>query len=368
MLRIAHIVSTFPPQLGGMGAVCADEARYMAQQGHDVTVFTLQYSDNSYTDQDKNFLFKIVRLKPLIRFGDAGLVPQLLWKIGKNFDIVHLHYPFYGGAEWLSFIGVPLVITYHMDAQTKGVKYLIQKIYDSVWPRLLFAKAKKIIIVGPGFGSSKLLKNIVQNKMVEISNGVDTNFFKPQLAGSADLGLSDLANKKIILFVGNILPLKRLDLVIKSLKLISNKDVILLAVGDGVDLEKCKQMASGLGIDSQVRFVGSCTDKSKLVQYYNTAYCVVVPSDYESFSLVVAEALACGKPLVLSNLPVFNKIKNAIFFEKGSESSLADALQKTLYLSEEEIKSIGKSNRELAVNNFSRDSHLSKLKEVYDRV
>ncbi len=89
MLRIAHVVSTFPPQLGGMGVVCADEARAMAQEGHDVTVFTLQYSGSqNYLEEDKKFPFKIVRLKPLIKFGDAGLVPQILWKIGKNFDLV----------------------------------------------------------------------------------------------------------------------------------------------------------------------------------------------------------------------------------------------------------------------------------------
>lgn len=364
MLRIAHVVSTFSPQLGGMGVVCENEARAMVEQGHDVTVFTLQYSGSSF-EQDVKLPFKVVRLKPIIKLGDAGLVPQLLWKIGKNFDVVHLHYPFYGGAEWLNFIGAPLVITYHMDVQAKGIKYIIQKIYDAVWPKSLFAKAKKIITVDSEFNNSKFLKNILPTKIVEISNGVDTDLFKPEGVDLESVGLSDLVNKKIILFVGNILPLKRLDLIIKSLKLIDDKEVVLLVVGDGVDLEKNKQMAISMGVASQVRFIGSCTDRAKLVGYYNAATCVVVPSDYESFSLVTIEAMACGKPLVLSNLPVFNKIKGAVFFEKGSESSLADALKKVLSLSQEDLRIISQNNRELSVKNFSWEGHIKKLKDVY---
>ncbi len=96
-MRIAHLVSTFSPQLGGMGSVCAQEASGMAARGHDVTVFTMQYDKRDYTEHDKQFSFKIVRLKPWLRYGDAGFVPQVIWHI-RNFDILHLHYPFFGGS------------------------------------------------------------------------------------------------------------------------------------------------------------------------------------------------------------------------------------------------------------------------------
>ncbi|OGH93211.1 MAG: hypothetical protein A2563_01230 [Candidatus Magasanikbacteria bacterium RIFOXYD1_FULL_40_23] len=370
MSRIAHVVSTFSPQLGGMGSVCASEAQAMAEQGHDVTVFTLQYSGKQdYSEEDKKFLFKVVRLKPLVKLGDAGLVPQILWKIGKKFDLVHLHYPFYGGAEWLNFVSVPMVITYHMDAQATGVKYIIQKVYDFIWPRILFTKAKKVITVDSSFNSSRFLKGVPLDRVVEIPNGVDTNIFKPQIADLGALHLADLQDKKIILFVGNLLPLKRLDLAIRSIKLLNNKDVVLLVVGGGDGVENYKQIAKDLGVDSQVRFVGPCADRAKLAQYYNAAFCVVVPSDYESFSLVAIEAMACGKPLVLSDLDIFkNKFSGAVFFEKGSEISLKNALQETFALSEEERDVAGKRGREEVLKNFSWESHINKLKELYVRI
>lgn len=366
-MKIAHVVSTFSPRLGGMGRICLEEAAALARQGHEVTVFTLNYP---HFANDEEFVFKVVRLHPLIRLGDAGLVPQLLWKLGKNFDLVHLHYPFYGGAEWLCFLPIPLVITYHMDAQARGFKGFAQKMYDWVWPKFLFAKAKKIITVdAEHFNNSKFFKNIPANKVVEIANGVDTAIFKPAPPNLEKLELEDLKDKKIILFVGNPMPLKRLDLLIAAVKLLDNKDTVLLVVGGGYELEKYKQMAKELQVEAQIRFIGPCADQIKLAEYYNVADCVAVPSDYESFSLVAIEAMACGKPLVISDLPgLKNRTSEALFFAPGSVESLVGALKKVLALSDEERKKIGDSEVAKAIQDFSWDKHIDKLLQVYGRV
>ena len=67
-MRIAQVVSTFAPQVGGMGAVCADEAVSLAAEGHAVTVFTLDYGGHiNYAEHDAKFPFKIIRLKSLVK-------------------------------------------------------------------------------------------------------------------------------------------------------------------------------------------------------------------------------------------------------------------------------------------------------------
>ncbi len=360
-MKIAHIVSTFSPHIGGMGAVCYNEAKRLSEIGHDVTVFTLKYPGNVY--DDTKFPFKVVRLKPLVRLGDAGLVPQVL-KYLKGFDLVHLHYPFYGGAEWLCFSDIPLVITYHMDAQARGLKFIIQKIYDLVWPKFLFAKAKKIIAVDSEHFKNTKFGKLYSGKVVEIKNGVDTNVFNSHPVDLEKLGLDNLKNKKIILFVGNLMPLKRLDLLLNALKLLADDNLALVIVGGGYELEKYKQKAKNL---SNVFIAGQCNDPQKLSDYYNIATCVVVPSDYESFSLVAIEAMACGKPLVLSDLPVLkNNFGGSIFFEKGSVESLKGALKQVLSLSDEERKKNGELEIEKAVGEYSWDKHMVKLTQVYD--
>ncbi len=371
-MKIAHIVSTFPPQIGGMGMVCADEAQALARQGHEVTVFTLKYPHLlDLAEFDKKFSFKTVRLQPLIKFGDAGLVPQLVSRL-KGFDLAHLHYPFYGGAEWLAFIKVPLIISYHMDAQTSGFKKLAQKLYDAFWPKILFAKAKKIISVDAVRSMPLKFYEEVKNKTVEVFNGVDTEIFKPRFVNARELNLPELGEKKIILFCGNTLPVKRLDLLLEAIKIINDDNVALLVVGDGYHLEKYRQMARDLGISRQTHFVGHCGDRRKIAKYYNIADCLALPSDYESFSLVTVEAMASELPVVASDIDALkSKITNGqegFLFARGSAPQLSDALKKILSMSAEDRKVMGERGRQKAEAQYSWQKHIEKLEEVYKEI
>ncbi|TSC84749.1 MAG: Glycosyl transferase group 1 [Parcubacteria group bacterium Gr01-1014_13] len=362
-MKIAHVVSTFFPHVGGMGTVCYNEVKRLAENGHDVTVFTLKYPDTTY--EDTKFPFKVVRLKPLIKLGDAGLVPQILNQL-TGFDLVHLHYPFYGGAEWLCFSSVPTVITYHMDAQAEGIKGLISKIYDLLWPRILFSQAKKIVAVNAEhFKNTKFGKGFA-DKTIEIQNGVDMEIFNPHEVNLEALGLVHLKDKKIILFVGNLMPVKRLDMVLDSIKLLGDDNLALVVVGGGYELDKYKELAKDL---NNVYFVGQCDDQKKLSDYYNAAACVVVPSDYESFSLVAIEAGACGIPVVASNIPAMaeriNNGVNGFLFEKGSVESLTAAFRKIMSMSAEERKVIGQQGRVGVENKYSWKKHMEKLINLY---
>lgn len=363
-MKIAHVVSTFPPHTGGMGLVCFNEAMRLAKLGHEVTVFTLRYPDQKY---DADLPFKITFLKPWLQLGNAGLVPQLLNKV-KDFDLVHLHYPFYGGAEWLCFSKIPLVITYHMDAQLTGVKAVIGGVYDFIWPKFLFKKAKKIIAVdGNHFKTTKFGKQFFDNA-VEISNGVDTAIFNPHAVSLESLGLQHIKEKKIILFVANPMPLKRLDLVLNALKKMADDNLALVVVGGGYDLEKYKIMAKDLNLKN-VTFAGRCTDLVKLSDYYNIANCVVVPSDYESFSLVAAEAAACGRPVVASNITAMSgRINNGCLFTKGSAEDLANVLKKVLSMNDTERNAITEKAKADIKENYSWEKHVEKLIEVYGRI
>ncbi len=365
-MKIAHVVSTFSPHVGGMGAVCYNEAKRLAEMGHDITVFTLKYPGVVY--DDANFPFKVVRLKPFVRLGDAGLVPQILNYLD-GFDLVHLHYPFYGGAEWLCFSDIPLVVTYHMDAQVSGLKGFIQKVYDSFWPRFLFARAKKIIAVNAEhFKNTKFGRDFC-DKVVEIKNGVDINIFSLHAVDLEKLGLSHLRDKKIVLFVGNPMPVKRLDLLLNSIKILADDNLALVVVGGGYELEKYKELARDL---NNVYFVGQCDDRQKLSDYYNAAWCTVVPSDYESFSLVAAEAMACGVPVVASDIAgITDKVHDGaegFLFAKGSVESLVTALKKSVDMSAEERKLMGQKGRTEAESKYSWEKHMGKLNKIYEDI
>ncbi|MBU0647092.1 glycosyltransferase, partial [Patescibacteria group bacterium] len=98
-MKIAQIICTFPPYKGGMGNVAYNFSKGLADLGNDVSVLTPDYSEkNNKFSNDSKLNFKVLRLKPLFKYGNAAFIPQLFWKLD-DYDIVHLHYPFFGATK-----------------------------------------------------------------------------------------------------------------------------------------------------------------------------------------------------------------------------------------------------------------------------
>src|SRR5689334_19040947 len=93
-MRIAHVVPVYPPRRGGMGQVAYEYTERLRARGHSVHVFTPRYAD-APTATVPDYVH---RVRPPVHFGNAAALPSLLWQLAP-FDLIHLHYPFYGGAE-----------------------------------------------------------------------------------------------------------------------------------------------------------------------------------------------------------------------------------------------------------------------------
>jgi glycosyltransferase involved in cell wall biosynthesis len=384
-MRIAHVVATFPPHIGGMGQVVWDEAKALAERGHEVKVFTLAYPGFSYLNDAPSF--KIERLHPFIKSGDAGWVPQLFFKL-KDFDVVHLHYPFYGGAEWVWLANLfkrqKYVVTYHMQAAPQSwFKAMVATVYDLFFKKAILGWAQKVLVVDQNYFVKFNPAYFPTDQLVELSNPIDTNLFKPSDARATDVGLSpEWENKAILLFVGNLMPVKRLDLLIDAMAQLAIPpsqggsrgvlDIRLLVVGGGYEEARYKKMVIEKKLSDYVKFVGRIEDKEKLAQYYNVATATVVPSDAESFSLVVVESLACGTPVVASDIPgIQGRIengKNGFLFKAGSVESLLEQLQKVLVLSPEERSRMGELGRAKVLEKYSVAQHVDRLEKIYQSI
>jgi glycosyltransferase involved in cell wall biosynthesis len=387
-MKIAHVVSTFPPHIGGMGEVVYEEAKRLVKKGHEVTVFTLAYSHESYTHDAKSYAFRVVRMKPLFRMGDGGETPQL-FSLLKGFDVVHVHYPFYGAMEWVycaaKLYHIPFVVTYHMDAMIDGiVKNFLQIIYDWLWGWRLLSNAKVIIGVDrTHFLGTKFGKRLLQiKKCLEINPGIDNDIFSPEAkkyfddshVGSDEQYLfnTSLKSKKMILYVGNIMPIKRFDILLDAFKSISEveSDAILVVIGDGVERKKYEHIVRELGLADKVFFRGAITgDPQVLSAYYANAAAVVIPSEQESFSLVLAESLSSGAVVVASDLPVIKKRiihgYNGFLFSSGDVPDLARVLTEVLHLSDPERNALALHARASVMLQLGWDKHVEDLEEVY---
>lgn len=141
--------------------------------------------------------------------------------------------------------------------------------------------------------------------------GVDMTRFRPQDKRRARTELSLPPTAPILLFVGRLQPSKGIDTLLRAAADIRRDypDVCVLVVGGGLDnqdahetaeLNRLQTLGDSLGL-STVRYV-KAQPQENLAQYYAAADVFVMPSHYESFGMVVLEALACGTPVVASEV------------------------------------------------------------------
>jgi D-inositol-3-phosphate glycosyltransferase len=149
------------------------------------------------------------------------------------------------------------------------------------------------------------------NRISVIPCGVNLELFKPidKKLAKQQLGFK---NDNIILFVGRIEPLKGIDQLIRAMTYLPNiQGLKLLIIGGDEnsqhEMERLKKLSRTLHIEGSVTFLGTI-NQHELYYYYSAADVCVLPSYYESFGLVALEAIACGTPVVATNVGNLNKI------------------------------------------------------------
>jgi D-inositol-3-phosphate glycosyltransferase len=131
--------------------------------------------------------------------------------------------------------------------------------------------------------------------------GVNLDHFKPAQPSAERLSIAGADAHPLALFVGRFDPMKGIESAIKSLLYLTGTPEVHLALigGDGpasVPYQRIGQIVSSLEIGHRVHLLGAI-EHSQMARYYQKADIVVVSSRYESFGLVILEALACGTPV-----------------------------------------------------------------------
>lgn len=153
-------------------------------------------------------------------------------------------------------------------------------------------------------------------KIAVVPPGVDLNRFKPMSQSKARDHIGVPRNHQMILFVGRIQPLKGIDILLKALTRVRKREPVLaqnicVAIIGGdpnpdseieqAEFKRLDSLRADLGISDLVTFLGG-KDQDTLVYYYSAAEMVIMPSHYESFGMVALEAMACGTPVIASDV------------------------------------------------------------------
>ena len=164
------------------------------------------------------------------------------------------------------------------------------------------------------------------------------------MAARHELGFGDV---KIILFVGRIEPLKGISQLLRALPRIKNGQATRLVIIGGDDQSKqevteLQGLSADLDIEHSVSFAGM-VKQEQMPYYYNAADVCVIPSYYESFGLVALESLACGTPVVATDVGDLKSIiragESGYIVDDNDPDSLAQKISLLLSRSGSELES-----------------------------
>jgi len=220
-----------------------------------------------------------------------------LLKSGYNFDVIDAHY-FYPDGVASVIIGKltkkPVVIT----ARGSDINLISRYLIPGNLIRWAAGKTKKIISVSQALKNSIERLGVNGDKVKVLRNGVDTelfSFLQDREKIRERLGISG----SVMLSVGNLVPLKGHDLAIKTLTILT--EFSLYIIGDGPELNNLKKLSRMLDVEKRVHFKKPVSQEA-LRDYYGAADVLVLASSREGWANVLLESMACGTPVVATNV------------------------------------------------------------------
>jgi glycosyltransferase involved in cell wall biosynthesis len=295
-VRIAHLVASYHPRIGGVETHVGRLARGCIDAGDDVTVFTNQF-DHAPVDELIGAV-QVRRFPLTVNSRAYPLSMSLLRQFrahAADFDLVHVHsyHTLVGHAAVRC--GLPLVFTphYHGTGHTKlGV--ILHQVYRPAGARL-FEAADAVICVSDA-ERSLVLRDFprVAGKIGTIPNGTDPKS-TPPVAGQLP------PREPLVLTIGRLERYKNVDLIIDAFRALPSP-ARLVVVGDGPDRARLEQHAKSGKASWPVTFSGRIAD-SELDCLLAQAAVVTSASDHEAFGLTLAEGLAAGSRVVASAIP-----------------------------------------------------------------
>ena len=238
-------------------------------------------------------------------------------------DIIHAHSLFNGGllAGALSKkYNIPFVITEHSTAFSRGLVSNMQ-ITNA---RLAVKEAACCIAVSNEF-RLMLNEQLNTDKWIYIPNIVSDSFLKRTLKNQPKQG-------QTFHFINICLlePKKKVDILIEAFSIVSKKidNVALLIGGDGPELSYLKQLTVKLGLQRKIKFHGRLT-RTQVLEKVSEADAFVLSSEFETFGVVLVEALALGKPVIATKCGGPESIitpEVGYLVEKNSIKAMAEAM------------------------------------------
>jgi len=392
-MRICQVVPYFPYRdhlrgisvnrgyhVGGVERHVYNISMELIKRGHQVTIVTTKSPDHDKLSELDVKNLRIVRFPINLRVYSSPISFELLKFDFNEFDIIHAHTPVPFTADLVAIKNLkekkPFVLTYHNDiSKDSGLGKLISTVYNSIFGRLLLNHSDIIIATTKSYAihSRQLRKYLYKVRVVP--NGVDIKRFHPKLDKNKIRKKYNISEDgKVVLFVGNLEAYKGCEYLLSAFSIVAKEinEAYLILVGKGSLESRLKEVAMKLDVKNKVFFAGYVRD-DELPYYYAACDVFVLPSisEYEGFGIVQLEAMACGKPVIATNIPGVREVDAkelaTIHVPPKDKRALTEAL--LMILRDEKLATkMGSNGRKLVEEFYSWSKIARIILQLYEEV
>ncbi len=372
-LNIALFTDAFYPMIDGVITVVNHYARILKDKAN---VFVVAPRRKGHKDELEYEVIRCGAFRvPLIGYDYATPGCDRKFKKlmkEKEIDIIHIHSPFNVGKMGVKIArqkNIPVVATMHSQ-----FKQDFKRAVRFEWIANLMVKSIMKTFNGcdevwaVNENTQDILKSYGYKKnSFVMRSGTEMLPVDKQAARKEICKLHDIkAKTPVFLFVGRMILQKNIIFIAESLKILKDRniDFKMIYVGDGMDLEKLKEKVNELGLQDNVIFTGSLSDRSLLTKYYAASDLVLFPSVYDTDGLVKYEGAAQHTPTVLiEGIAAISGLTNDhnAFIAKPTVEGFADKVEQILNDKELYTKVSNNAHNELY------RTWEQKVQDAYDR-
>jgi glycosyltransferase involved in cell wall biosynthesis len=399
-IRLCIIAPDFWPIWGGLGTYVVELVNHLPRniEIHVVTPKRESFGKEKLSTSTYDFarqFGKNVKSHMVSRANDTFMynfgfqlgcfreVPRLVKS--EHIDLIHCssHMTGLGGGLLeLRNPNVPMVTTIHttifgqrqgtrMSGMSFGGLEFSEKMTILGYPFLRFSeiayfcKARQYITVSEWMKQQLRKHEIKHSPISVVHNSVDTRKFCP-----ADV---EKPTKDVVLFTGRMMAAKGVRCLVEAIPRIlkEHPEAFFLFIGPG-DFSPYQRWLKDLCIsEKNFAFLGYLKDRGELLEYLRSSSVYVAPTLYENLPIRILEAMACGVPVVASNIAAIPEAIydnfNGMLVEPGSVDDLASAV--CLLLSDSALRRrIGHEARKTVLEKFNSEVNASRTAEVYQKV
>ncbi|MCL6477727.1 MAG: glycosyltransferase family 4 protein [Peptococcaceae bacterium] len=323
---------------GGAERAAWSLCREMAKN-NKVNVYTTAFNNRQTIEKERNI--NIYRYRTVAKIQSSNISYDLFRMPDHDADVAHAHFSTppaeLAGKLYAQRKKIPFVLTYHGDWQESfgsPLRRALLTIYNKHFINRLLSFADVIICPSEYYIEESRFLNGYEKRIIVVPNGIDLESYNIGHSKSRCREILNLPiDKKIILFVGNLIPYKGPDVLIKAMEKIVKicPETFLVMVGDGLMRSELQNTALKHNLMKNIRFAGYVDGNEKLL-YYKASDIFVLPStmNTEVFPIVLLEASASELPIVVSDLNTFKCIirdgHNGIVAKKNNEIDLASKI------------------------------------------